>query len=222
MLWLINSNLTNPTLEDVYNFTKEKDLSKAEFFLLDELKKRKLTKVWEIIEKPLIPIIEKMEKIGVKIDKKELEVLSKKYHEKLSTLEKKIWKMAGGEFNINSPKQLGEILFIKLGLKPKNQKKTGGGALSTKESELEKMRDMHPIITFIFEYREFQKLLSTYIDVIPDLLDSNNRLHAKFLQSGTTTGRLASANPNLQNIPNHSEFGKNIRAAFIAEKNNTL
>jgi len=218
ILWLINSNLTNPTLEDIYNFTKVKDLGDAEKILMDELKKRELVKVWETIEKPLIPIIEKMEKAGVKIDKKELGVLSKTYHTKLSILEKKIWELAGGEFNINSPKQLGEILFVKLGLKPKNQKKTGSGALSTKESELEKMRDMHPIIPFVFEYRELQKLLSTYIDVIPNLLDQNDRLHAKFLQAGTTTGRLASSDPNLQNIPNSSELGRNIRKSFITEK----
>jgi len=218
ILWLINSNITTPTLEDIYNFSKEKDLAKAENILIDELKKRELVKVWETIEKPLIPIIEKMEKVGVKIDKKELGVLSKTYHEKLSILEKKIWELAGGEFNINSPKQLGEILFFKLEIKPKNQKKTGSGALSTKESELEKMRDMHPIIPFVFEYRELQKLLSTYIDVIPNLLDENNRLHAKFLQAGTTTGRLASSDPNLQNIPNSSELGRNIRKSFITEK----
>ena len=222
ILWLINSNLTNPTLEDIYNFTKEKNLNKAEGILMEELKKRELNKVWETIEKPLIPIIEKVEKVGVKIDKKELEILSKTYHEKLSILEKKIWDLAGGEFNINSPKQLSEILFIKLGLKPKNQKKTGSGALSTKESELEKMRDMHPIIPFIFEYREYQKLLSTYIDVIPNLLDENNRLHAKFLQAGTTTGRMASSNPNLQNIPNESELGRNIREAFVCDKGTKL
>ncbi|MFA5651756.1 MAG: DNA polymerase [Candidatus Paceibacterota bacterium] len=222
MLWLINSNLTNPTLEDIFNFTKVKNIDEAEKIIIDELEKRELTKVWETIEKPLIPIIEKMQKVGVKIDKKELAKLSKIYHEKLSILEKNIWDLAGGEFNINSPKQLGEIIFVKLGLKPKNQKKTGSGALSTKESELEKMRDMHPIIPFIFEYREFQKLLSTYIDVIPTLLDDNDRLHAKFLQAGTTTGRLASSDPNLQNIPNSSDLGRNIRAAFIAEKNNIL
>ena len=218
MLWLINSNITNPTSEDIFNFTKVKDIKEAEKIIIDELNKRNLLEVWETIEKPLIPIIEKMEKIGVKIDKKELEILSKNYHEKLAILEKKIWDLAGGEFNINSPKQLGEILFEKLGLKPKNQKKTGSGALSTKESELEKMRDMHPIIPFIFEYRELQKLLSTYIDVIPNLLDENNRLHAKFLQAGTTTGRLASSDPNLQNIPNSSELGRNIRKSFITEK----
>src|ERR1035437_2298077 len=222
VLWLINSNLTTPTLEDIFNSTKEKDLLKAENILLNELKKRELSKVWETIEKALIPIIEKMEKVGVKIDKKELESLSKTYHAKLSILEKKIWDLASGEFNINSPKQLGEILFVKLGLKPKNQKKTGSGSLSTKESELEKMRDMHPIIPFVFEYREFQKLLSTYIDVIPSLLDDNGRLHAQFLQAGTTTGRLASSDPNLQNIPNSSDLGRNVRKAFITEKGSKL
>jgi DNA polymerase-1 len=222
MLWLINSNLTNPTLEDIFNFTKVKTLEEAEKIIKDELKKRELVKVWETIEKPLIPIIDKMEKVGVKIDKKELAKLSKDYHEKLSALEKKIWDYAGGEFNINSPKQLGEIIFVKLGLKPKNQKKTGSGAMSTKESELEKMREMHPIIDLIIEYREFQKLLSTYIDVIPDLLDSEGRLHAKFLQAGTTTGRMASSNPNLQNIPNESALGRNIRAAFISDKGTKL
>ncbi|MDD4803780.1 MAG: DNA polymerase [Candidatus Pacebacteria bacterium] len=218
MLWLVNSNITNPQAEDIYNFTKEKNLVLVEKVLLEEMEKRGLLNIWETIEKPLIPIIEKIEKNGVKIDKEELERLSKDYHKTLSELEKKIWELALGEFNINSPKQLGEILFEKLGLKPKNQKKTGTGALSTKESELEKMRDMHPIIPLIFEYRELQKLLSTYIDVIPNLLDSENRLHAKFLQAGTTTGRLSSSEPNLQNIPNGSELGRNIRKAFTAEK----
>ncbi|MFA5935168.1 MAG: DNA polymerase [Candidatus Paceibacterota bacterium] len=218
MLWLINSNITNPEAEDIYNFTKEKDSSLAEKVLLEEINKRNLLNIWETIEKPLIPIIDKIEKNGVKIDKGELERLSKDYHKTLSELESKIWGFSGGEFNINSPKQLGEILFDKLGLKPKNQKKTGTGALSTKESELEKMKDMHPIIPLVFEYRELQKLLSTYIDVIPNLLDGGNRLHAKFLQAGTTTGRLSSSEPNLQNIPNGSELGRNIRKAFTAEK----
>jgi len=222
MLWLINSNITTPKAEDIFNFTKTRDEAEATKILLAELKKRELMDVWEKIEKPLVPIITKMEKFGVKIDKKELEKLSKQYHTQLSGLEKKIWELADGEFNINSPKQLGEILFVKMGLKPKNQKKTGAGALSTKESELEKMRDMHPIIPYIFEYREYQKLLSTYIDVIPNLLDSEGRLHAKFLQAGTTTGRLASTDPNLQNIPNSSDLGRNIRAAFVTDTGSKL
>lgn len=218
MLWIYNSNLTNPTEEDVFNFTNKKNIKEAKEYLEDELKKQDLWKVWEEIEKPLVPVIDRMEKTGVKIDKEELEKLSGDYHKTLSELEKKIWELAGGEFNINSPKQLGEILFVRLGLKPKNQKKTGTGSLSTKESELEKMRDMHPIIPLVFEHRELQKLLSTYIDVIPNLLDKENRLHAKFLQAGTTTGRLSSSEPNLQNIPNGSELGRNIRKAFTAEK----
>jgi DNA polymerase-1 len=218
MLWLLNSNITNPKVDDILNYTKEKEPEKIKEFLLSELEKKGLIEIWKTIEKPLIPVIKRMEENGVKIDKKALEELSKEYHSKLSILEKEIWNLAGTEFNINSPKQLGEILFVKLGLKPKNQKKTGTGALSTKESELEKMRDMHPIIPLIFEYRELQKLLSTYIDVIPNLLDKDNRLHARFLQTGTTTGRLSSSEPNLQNIPNGSELGRNIRKAFIAEK----
>jgi len=218
ILWLVNSNITTPTLEDVFNFTRTKSLGDAKKILYEELEKRNLGKVWNDIEKPIIPIVEEMQNKGVKIDKEELQKLSLKYHESLNKLQSKIWEYAGQEFNVNSPKQLGEILFVKLELKPKNQKKTGAGALSTKESELEKMRDMHPIIPLIFEYRELQKLLSTYIDVIPTLLDSNNRLHAKFLQAGTTTGRMASSEPNLQNIPNGSELGRNIRKAFITEK----
>jgi DNA polymerase-1 len=218
ILWLINSNITTPTLEDIFNFTRTKFLEDAKKILNEELDKRNLGKVWNDIEKPILPIVIEMQNKGVKIDKEELQKLSVKYHESLDKLQSKIWEYAGQEFNVNSPKQLGEILFVKLELKPKNQKKTGAGALSTKESELEKMRDMHPIIPLIFEYRELQKLLSTYIDVIPTLLDNNNRLHAKFLQAGTTTGRMASSEPNLQNIPNGSELGRNIRKAFITEK----
>ena len=222
-LWVVTSNITNPKIEDIYAFANKGegvDVSFAEAtkIIFAELDKRGLRKVYEGIESPLIPIIHGMEKRGIKIDKNMLADLSKKYSAVLADLEKKIWEQAGVEFNIASPKQLGEILFDKLGLKPKNAKKTEGGARSTKESELEKMRDMHPIIPFIFEYREISKLLSTYIDAIPPLLDEKNRLHTHFVQSGTTTGRMASIEPNLQNIPIKSELGKNIRYAFIPEK----
>jgi DNA polymerase-1 len=175
-------------------------------------------KVYADIEEPLIPIIEKMDNRGVKIDKNFLENLSKDYHKELSKLEKQIWNYAGVEFNINSPKQLGEIIFDKMGLTAKGLKKTSGGARSTRESELEKLRDSHPMIPLLFEYRELQKLLSTYIDTIPNLLDSNNRLHAHFLQTGSTTGRMASRDPGIQNIPIKTDLGRAIRKAFIAEK----
>jgi DNA polymerase-1 len=153
----------------------------------------------------------------VKIDVKLLEELSKKYHKELGVIEKKIWKLAGEEFNIASPKQLGEILYIKMGLKAKNQKKTGTGALSTKESELEKLKDEHPIAGLVLDYRELAKLLGTYIDTIPKLVDGNNRIHPEFLQAGSATGRMASQNPGVQNIPNRTELGREIRKAFIAE-----
>ena len=174
--------------------------------------------VYEQIEKPLIPIIQRMEKWGVKVDKKYLAELSVAYHKKLDELEKNIWKEAGEEFNINSPKQLGVILFDKLAIVVKNQKKTSTGMKSTRESELDKMRDLHPIIPHILEYREFQKLLSTYIDNIPTMLDSGDRLHTNLKQTGTTTGRMSSTNPNIQNIPIKTELGRNIRKAFVAER----
>lgn len=217
-LWLINSNLTDPTLDDIKSFTKTEDFNKAKDIIFAELEKRGLKKVFDDIEEPIIPIIEKMDNKGVKIDVKFLNDLSKTYHAELSKLEKKIWEYAGEEFNINSPKQLGEIIFDKMALTAKGLKKTSGGARSTRESELEKLRDAHPMIPLLFEYRELQKLLSTYIDTIPTLVDDNNRLHAHFLQAGSTTGRMASKGPGLQNIPIKTELGRAIRKAFIAEK----
>ena len=217
-LWIVNSNLTNPTVEDLYDFSQTKDFAEASKAVFAELDRRGLRKVYDTIELPLMPVVKKMEKKGVKIDKKLLADLSDRYTSELHELEKKIWKEAGMEFNIASPKQLGEVLFDKLGLKVKNAKKTEGGARSTRESELEKMRDMHPIIPYIFEYREIAKLLGTYIDAIPPLLDKDNRLHTHFIQSGSTTGRMASQDPGLQNIPIKTELGKNIRYAFITER----
>jgi len=217
-LWLLDSNITKPKMEDILRYANTNDFEIAKQKILAEIDEKNLRKVYEEIELPLIPVIHKMEKKGIKIDRALLKKLSTEYHAVIEGLEKKIWDMAGGEFNINSPKQLGEFLFDKLGLKIKNQKKTAGGARSTKESELEKMRDMHPVVPMIFEYRELAKLLSTYIDAIPPLLDANDRLHTHFLQTGTTTGRMASLEPNLQNIPVKTELGRAIRGAFIADK----
>ncbi len=221
-LWLANSNLTNPTLEDILTFANVEDFASAKKIIFDQLDAKGLRKVYENIELPLIPIVEKMEKRGVKIDRKVLNHLATTYHAEVASLEKRIYELAGMEFNISSPKQLGEVLFDKLGLVGKNMKKTGSGARSTRESELEKLRDLHPIVPLIFEYRELSKLLGTYIDAIPPLLDDQDRLHTHFLQTGTTTGRMASQNPNIQNIPIKSELGKAIRTAFIAEKGYVL
>ncbi len=221
-LWVVDSNITNPKMEDVLSFTKANNLKDAWKVVDLELDKRNQREVFEKIEKPLIPIVEEMNRVGVKVDKKKLEGLSKDYHKTLSKLEKNIWKLSGEEFNVNSPKQLGEVLFGKMGLAGSRQKKTASGGFSTKESELEKLKDKHEIIPLILDYRELQKLLSTYIDSIPDQLDKNERLHSTFILAGSTTGRMASQNPNLQNIPIRTELGRAIREAFIAEKGNSL
>jgi len=217
-LWVVDSNYTNPKMQDVLDFTKTESVEEAWKVINAELDRRGVREVFEEIEKPLVPIVEEMNKRGVKIDVEALHKLSKSYHIELSKLEKEIWEASGEEFNINSPKQLGEVLFVHMNLGEARQKKTSTGNFSTKESELEKIKDKHPIITKILEYRELQKLLSTYIDAIPPLLDKNNRLHSTFLQAGTTTGRMASEAPNLQNIPIRTELGRAVRHAFIAEE----
>ncbi len=221
-LWLINSSINNPQIEDILNYTGETELSVAHKKLLKEIEKNNLTKVFNNIEKPLISIIDQMEKNGVKIDKNFLKNLSTEYHTELSRYEKEIWEMSGTEFNINSSQQLSQVLFEKMQLKYKGMRKTSTGKLSTREDVLQKLKGEHKIIDKILEYREFQKLLSTYIDNIPALVATDGRLHANFLQTGTTTGRMSSNNPNLQNIPIGTDRGRKIREAFVAEKGNVL
>jgi DNA polymerase I len=217
LLWLLSSEYTNPSLEDVLSYAKTEVFTDAYATLKEKVSTTgELQNVFDQIEKPLIPVLRKMEKCGVLIDKAALEVLRSKYRKELEGFEKEIYKLAGKEFLISSPRQLGDVLFDDLGLKAKGQKKTAGGQRSTRESELEKIRELHPIVDAILEYRQLQKLLSTYIEALPPLLDSGDRLHAQFLQEGTTTGRMASQNPNLQNIPIRSDRGRAIRNAFIA------
>lgn len=223
MLWLLHSDTTSPDLEDIYSYTKTNSFKEAEEVLKKELAKEgKLEEVYKNIELPLLPVVQQMEERGVKIDRKQLDALSKKYHKELDALQKKIFKYAGEEFNVNSPRQLATVLYETLELKAKNQKKTATGQRSTRESELEKIVDQHEIVPCILEYREIQKLLSTYIDNLPNMLDDNDRLHADFLPAGTTTGRMASHNPNLQNIPIKSDRGRVIRNAFVPGKGYTF
>lgn len=218
MLWVVDSNKTNPTLEDILSYTRKNTLNEAKDVLEKIIKDQNISFVLDEIEMPLMPITKKMTEVGIKIDVERLKELSVKYHKELEKLQKKIWGIVGEEFNISSPKQLGEMLFVKMGLKPKNQKKTASGGFSTKESELEKLREVHPIADLILEYREFSKLLGTYIDAIPTMVDANDRLHSEFLQAGSATGRMASQNPGIQNIPNKTDLGREIRKSFIAEK----
>ena len=176
----------------------------------------------EVVEKPLAKILTEMEKTGALLDVGYLKKLSEEKHKELNGLEKKIWKLAGGDFNINSPKQMGEVLFVKLGLGGAKPKKTATGAYSTNVSQLIKLKGTHPIIGELMEYREISKLVSTYIDALPKLVDAENRLHTHFDSFGAATGRLSSQNPNLQNIPKKTERGREVRRAFIADKGRKL
>ncbi len=217
-LWLLDSSLTNPTLDDILVYTQTDDFKKAEKIILTEIKKNNLEFLFNQVEKPLIPIISKMQKKGVKVDVKKLKQLSAKYHVELSKIEKEIYREAGTEFNLNSPKQLSEVLFQQMGLTYKGMRKTSTGKYSTKEDVLQKIALEHEIGNKILEYREYQKLLSTYVDTLPNHVSEDGRIHAEFLQTGTNTGRFSSRNPNLQNIPVGLEKGKIIREAFVAEK----
>jgi len=218
MLSLLDSSLPEPTLAEILQHTRAASFSQAKEALLAELKKKDLLKVFEDIEQPLLPVIIKMEERGIAVDTDYLKKLSLEYHKELDKLEKEVIALAGESFNLNSPAQLSTILFDKLGLSIKNHKKTEGGAKSTRESELEKLRETHPIVGKLLSYRELQKLLSTYIDTIPGLAGPDGRLHAHFLQIGASTGRMSSQGPNLQNIPIKTELGRRIRNAFVAAK----
>jgi len=217
-LWLVNSNITNPGLDEIFNFSQTTSFEKARQIILDKIKKNNLDKLYEEIELPFLPIAEEMKRKGIKIDIEFLRKLSRKLHIDLDKIEKEIWRKAGIEFNINSPKQLGEVLFEKMQIKIKGLRKTPTGSYSTKESELIKIQGSYEIVDDILKYRELQKLLSTYIDNIPDMVGTDGRLHANFIQTGTTTGRLSSNDPNLQNIPIKTELGNEIRKAFIADE----
>ncbi|MCA9361661.1 hypothetical protein KC845_03855 [Candidatus Kaiserbacteria bacterium] len=221
LLWLLESERTNASLEDIIDYgrayfetTDFKDIKKRLYAKVQT--EGDLKNVFNDIEKPLIEVLDYMNKTGIILDTKYLATLSKKMHKELESLKTDIYKYAGTEFNINSPKQMGDVLFDTLGLKPKNQKKTAGGQRSTKESELEKMKDDHPIIKAVLRYRELQKLVSTYIDNLPGFVAVDGRLHTTFVQTGAATGRMASQNPGLQNIPIRTKESKAIRQAFVA------
>ena len=181
-------------------------------------------KLMDILNKfdlPLIPVLYKMEKCGVKIDLEYFAELKREFTERVSELEQKIYSATGVCFNVNSPIQLSKVLFEDLNLPTKGIKKTSRG-FSTGASELEKLEGAHPVIELIKDYREDSKLLSTYVLPLPDLVEGDGRIHTTFTQDVTATGRLSSVNPNLQNIPVRSEDGKRIRTGFVAREGRTL
>lgn len=214
--WLLDSRRVNPELSEILAFAKTEDTAAAKKILEEEMKKDGLFRLFNEIELPLIKVLSQMEKRGMLLDTGYLKKLSKDYHSRLKETESKIWQMAGEKFNINSPKQMAEVLFKKMNIRPAGIRRTATGGFSTRFSELEKIKDRHPIVNEIFSFRELAKLVSTYADTLPALADSENRLHTSYNQTGTATGRLSSSEPNLQNIPVRTDFGRGVRKAFIA------
>ncbi|MCB0390336.1 MAG: DNA polymerase I [Bdellovibrionales bacterium] len=194
--------------------------NELEPYILDRLEEVGGKKVLNEIELPLVPVLHDMESKGVALDLAELKKQSQSLEKEIKNLEIEIHKLAGESFNISSPKQLGHILFEKLKLPVIKKTKTG---FSTNAEVLEKLVDQHPICGRVIEYREYTKLKSTYVDALPELVNSeDHRIHTTFRQATTTTGRLSSVNPNLQNIPIRTERGRKIRSAFIASNENVL
>jgi DNA polymerase-1 len=221
MTHLLHSEMTNASLVDIENLTGEKDEKKIKEMLLGELAKEGLLGLFHDVEQPLIGILDEMQRVGIKVDVEKLRTMSTELHAQVAHLEKNIYELVGHEFNIASPKQLGDVLYDELHLGTKI-KKTKTGQKSTNVSELEKIKDEHPVVGMVLEYRELTKLLSTYIDLLPSFVKEDGRIHAHFVQTGAGTGRFSCEDPNLQNLPVKSELGQKVRGAFVAGKGKVL
>jgi DNA polymerase-1 len=188
--------------------------------LSEELEKQGLWSLFEDLEIPLVPILVRMQRNGVLLDSRVLEEMSVRLGDRLKALESEIYKCAGHQFNINSPKQLGSVLFDELKIPTEQKKKT---AWSTEASVLEALRAANPVVEFVLEYRQLSKLKSTYIDALPGLVNPRTgRVHTSFNQMRTATGRLSSSDPNLQNIPVRGDLGREIRRAFASPAGSIL
>ncbi len=190
--------------------------------LRHEVEHATLLKLYEEIDLPLVPVLAGMEQAGVKIDREVLKEMSSRLEREVEAKAREIYQLSGSEFNINSPRQLGDVLFNKMNL-PRPVKYGKGKTISTAVDVLEGLAETHEVARKVLEYRQLSKLKSTYVDALPALLNpATGRLHTTFGQTGTATGRLSSANPNLQNIPIRTELGREIRAAFTVEPGHVL
>jgi DNA polymerase I len=185
----------------------------------EQLDARGLTRLLHEVELPLVRVLRDMEIAGVRLNTERLAEVAARVHEEVASLERGIWDDCGEEFVIGSPQQLGEILFNRLGLSKKRRGKTG---FSTDARVLQAIRDEHPVIPKIERWRELNQLAKTYLDVLPGMVDAESRLHTTFIQAAATTGRLASTNPNVQNVPIRTPLGREIRACFEAASGNVL
>ncbi|HEY9121996.1 MAG TPA: DNA polymerase I, partial [Brevefilum sp.] len=188
--------------------------------LRNDLQAQKAEELFKTMEMPLIPVLAAMEEAGIKLDQSFFENFSHELEESLGTIEDKIQTAVGYEFNLNSTQQLSQALFEDLGLTPPDRaRKTSSGYYSTAASVLEAMKGQHPVIDLVLEYRELEKLRSTYVDSLPlQINPGTGRVHTSFNQTGTVTGRIASSDPNLQNIPTRTEIGRRVRNGFIASE----
>lgn len=230
MEFLLNALIRDKTLSGIFGEKVDENDSKIRIsamriiFERQHKKLENLPKIREVAEKldfPISKVLFEMEKTGVEICPDIFAKMSVEFAGEISKIEKEIFEIAGREFNIASPLQLSKVLFEDLGLPTKGIKKSKNG-FSTGQKELDKLREFSPIIEKIEQFREFSKLKNTYVDALPKLADENNRIHSTFAQDITTTGRLSSSNPNLQNIPIRSKLGRRIREGFIAKKGKTL
>jgi hypothetical protein len=228
--FLLNALIRDKSLSGIYGEKIDEDDSKVRIsamriiFERQQKKLEDLPRIREIAEKldfPMSLVLFKMEKAGVEICPEIFAKMSVEFAGEISKIDKEIFEIAGREFNVASPLQLSKVLFEDLSLPTKGIKKSKNG-FSTGQKELDKLREHSPIIEKIEQFREFSKLKSTYVDALPKLADEKNRIHSNFAQDVTTTGRLSSSNPNLQNIPIRSELGRRIREGFVAKKGNLL
>jgi DNA polymerase-1 len=180
-----------------------------------------LLHLYRTMDLPLVPVLLRMEQAGVRIDTAVLSAMSTRLAVEMDTLAERIFASSGHRFNLNSPKQLGDVLFNRMQL-PKPTKHGKGKVISTAQDVLEELAEHHPVPALVLEHRQLAKLRSTYLDSLPNLVDSEGRVHTTFNQVGTATGRLSSNNPNLQNIPVRTALGREIRAAFIPAPGNLL
>lgn len=213
-------NMRSLSPSEVYKYASEDaDVTlKLKNIFEVELKKNGLYSLFEEIEMPLVPVLARMEMNGVRVDTESLAKTSRQFAERMSTIEKEIHEMAGMDFNISSPKQVGEVLFDKLKIVDK-AKKTKTGQYVTSEDVLQNLKSRHPIVEKILDYRGYKKLLSTYVDSLPQLINpKTGHIHTSYNQAVTSTGRLSSSDPNLQNIPIRDENGKEVRKAFIPDE----
>ncbi len=216
-------SMSDSKLEDISRYSCEDAYCTFQLWkkFSPEIDKKNLKELFYDLEMPLVAILADMEITGVKIDIPYLQELDLKLKNRLAEIEKSIYQKSGATFNIGSPKQLSEVLFDKLKLSATDIKK-GKTGLSTAAGELEKLKGAHPVIPLILEHRELSKLLNTYVEALPKLTDSASRIHTSYNQTITSTGRLSSSDPNLQNIPIRTDLGKEIRRSFITETDFTL